>query len=362
MFYLIVQTVLLIAIAFILGAILGCLLRRWFAADAVIEAAPSRAATTGAATTGAAATAGGAATAAALTSARAPHVPAAPLPDVEPKVVPQPVAAPVPPRPVEADRPEEVEVRSPERDAPEAEAQTPAPTQDAPPAKREAGKARAKAARKTTRKPAAKAKVAAAAEGGLPDNLKRMRGIGPQNEGRLNAMGVETFAQIAAWTKKDQREMGERLSFPGRIEREEWVKQAKQLAKGKGTEFSARADAGRVKTSSGAAVASAPGTKPPTLDAARDGKPDNLTLIDGVGNAIERKLFKLGIFHFDQVAAWSEDEGVWVGNEIGFPGRVARENWIGEARIFAEGGTTEHAARVERGQIRTSRKSTRDES
>lgn len=199
---------------------------------------------------------------------------------------------------------------------------------------------------------------AAGVEGGR-DNLKLIRGVGPRNEGRLNEIGVFRFEQIAGWTRRQQREIGEELAFPGRIERERWVAQAKQLAAGETTEYSRRPDAGRV-TESEANVGER-GTKPPVLEAARDGKPDNLTLIDGVGNAIERKLFRLGIYHFDQVAAWSDEETVWVGDRIGFPGRAERENWREEARILGEGGTTAHAERVERGQIKTSRRSTDEE-
>ena len=342
MIYLIVQTVLLIAIAFILGAILGCLLRRWFAGDTATADRPAAAT---------------AVPAAAVTpsAGQAPHVPSAPVPEAEPQVVPQPLAAPIPPEPEVVDVPEEVPQETaaavvPATGGTEAEGEA-AP---APPAK--------KTKRASVRKAAPRAASVTVPASGEPDNLKLIRGIGPQNEARLNAIGIDRFAQVAAWTKREQREIGERLSFPGRIEREEWVKQAKQLAKGKQTEFSTRAGSGRVRTSSGIAASAEPGSPPARLDAARGGKPDNLTLIDGVGNAIERKLFKLGIFHFDQMALWTREEGVWVGNEIGFPGRVERENWVAEAKVFAEGGTTEHAARVERGQIRTSRKSTDGES
>ena len=82
-----------------------------------------------------------------------------------------------------------------------------------------------------------------------PDNLQKIKGIGAQNESRLNKVGVLTFAQIAKWTTKEQKEMGERLAFPGRIEREEWVKQAAILAKGGQTEFAKRVVKGQVSTS-----------------------------------------------------------------------------------------------------------------
>ncbi len=128
--------------------------------------------------------------------------------------------------------------------------------------------------------------------------------------------------------------MGDRLAFPGRIEREEWVKQAKVLAKGGNTAFSKRVDKGDVSTSVGKGSVGDLGKKPPTMAKARSGKGDNLTLIDGVGNAIEKKLNALGIYHFEQIAKWTSDHETWIGNEIGFPGRPERENWVKESKIL----------------------------
>lgn len=65
---------------------------------------------------------------------------------------------------------------------------------------------------------------------GDPDDLKRIRGIGPQNATRLNALGVYHLDQIAAWTPTEARWVGAYLAFPGRIEREDWMGQAKALA------------------------------------------------------------------------------------------------------------------------------------
>jgi len=68
---------------------------------------------------------------------------------------------------------------------------------------------------------------------GEPDDLKKIKGIGPKFEGDLNGKGVYYYRQIAAWTAKDIKMIDEIIdSFPGRIERDEWVKQAKELAKG----------------------------------------------------------------------------------------------------------------------------------
>ena len=61
------------------------------------------------------------------------------------------------------------------------------------------------------------------------DNLKRIKGIGPVIAGKLIDMGVTRFAQIAAWTQEDIDRVSSHLDFKGRIEREEWVKQAGEL-------------------------------------------------------------------------------------------------------------------------------------
>lgn len=73
----------------------------------------------------------------------------------------------------------------------------------------------------------AAAPVAAA---GPADDLKRLSGVGPALEKKLLGAGITTFAQIAAWTEADIAEFDEKLSFKGRIEREGWVAQAKELA------------------------------------------------------------------------------------------------------------------------------------
>ena len=99
----------------------------------------------------------------------------------------------------------------------------------------------------SSRAPSSRA-PAGSAPGGA-DDLKRIRGIGPQNETRLVEAGVTRFAQIAAWSDEDAREMGDKLRFGGRIEREDWIGQAKVLAEGGETDFSKRVDAGSVRTS-----------------------------------------------------------------------------------------------------------------
>ncbi len=111
----------------------------------------------------------------------------------------------------------------------------------ASPAKASATKmspAKASSAKASSAK-AASTKATAANSSGK-DNLRRLIGIGPVNERKLNGHGITTFAQIAAWKAADIKRVEEYLEFDGRIERERWVEQAKLLAAGNEKEFARR--------------------------------------------------------------------------------------------------------------------------
>jgi F-type H+-transporting ATPase subunit gamma len=79
--------------------------------------------------------------------------------------------------------------------------------------------------------PAAPQRVAAATAVGVleRDDLTDVVGIGPVLNGKLAEMGITTFAQIAAWSDADAQRIGSELDFPGRIERENWIEQARAL-------------------------------------------------------------------------------------------------------------------------------------
>ncbi|MGS1093564.1 NADH-quinone oxidoreductase subunit E [Aquamicrobium terrae] len=64
------------------------------------------------------------------------------------------------------------------------------------------------------------------------DDLKLISGVGPKNEKILHELGIFTYAQVASWKKAEREWVDGYLNFHGRIEREDWVKQAKALAKG----------------------------------------------------------------------------------------------------------------------------------
>ena len=109
------------------------------------------------------------------------------------------------------------------------------------------------------------------------------------------------------------------------------------------------------KDASSEQKADAVGARPKGLKAARKGAADDLKRIKGIGKVNEGKLNALGIFHFDQIAAWGRPEIRWVGTYLAFPGRIDREDWLAQAATLAAGGDTEFSKRVDKGAVPTSK-------
>lgn len=65
---------------------------------------------------------------------------------------------------------------------------------------------------------------------GAADDLKKISGVGPVLEKKLNALGITRFDQIAAFTPDDVERIDDALSFKGRIDRDDWIGQTKTLA------------------------------------------------------------------------------------------------------------------------------------
>ncbi|CCV14590.1 hypothetical protein [Mesorhizobium sp. STM 4661] len=63
-----------------------------------------------------------------------------------------------------------------------------------------------------------------------PADLKAISGIGPKLEKVLNGLGIWTYGQIAAWTPEEIAWVDDYLSFKGRIDRDDWTRQAAALA------------------------------------------------------------------------------------------------------------------------------------
>jgi predicted flap endonuclease-1-like 5' DNA nuclease len=94
------------------------------------------------------------------------------------------------------------------------------------------------------------------------------------------------------------------------------------------------------------------GVKPRTLDAPLDGMADDLNKIKGIGAKMEALCNRLGFWHFDQIANWTDDEVAWVdANLEGFKGRVTRDDWVAQAKLLAAGGETAFSKRVDGGDV-----------
>ena len=102
------------------------------------------------------------------------------------------------------------------------------PAKPAAPTPAPAPKAAPKAKAKPEPKPEPKA------EDATPDDLTKLKGVGPKLAAAMNDAGIHNFAQIAAWKAKDVAWADENIKgFNGRASRDEWVKQAKALVKAK---------------------------------------------------------------------------------------------------------------------------------
>jgi predicted flap endonuclease-1-like 5' DNA nuclease len=77
-------------------------------------------------------------------------------------------------------------------------------------------------------------------------------------------------------------------------------------------------------------------TRPPMLDAPERDSADDLTLIKGIGPKVSARLNELGIFHFSQIASWTDSEKAWVEGYLGMPGKVVRGDWAGKAQLLLE--------------------------
>ncbi len=91
------------------------------------------------------------------------------------------------------------------------------------------------------------------------------------------------------------------------------------------------------------AAADRVGERPPALPGPRAGGADDLRRIRGVGPQNATRLNALGIYHLDQIAAWTPAEARWVGTYLAFPGRIEREDWIGQAKTLSAGDQAESA-------------------
>jgi predicted flap endonuclease-1-like 5' DNA nuclease len=209
---------------------------------------------------------------------------------------------------------------------------------------------------------------------GQADDLKLIKGIGAKNEKICNDLGIYHFAQIADWSSDEAAWVGQHMAFPGRVEREHWIPQAKLLASGGDTEHSQAVKAGTITLDEradapldeaqtatlrnwlpeqAAAVENETrhaGRRPYGLLAPRGGQRDNLKRIRGIGPQNEGRLNGIGVWHYSQIAAWSAENLKWIASYLAASGRIEREKWIDQAKELAAGRGTESSRRTTTGK------------
>lgn len=75
--------------------------------------------------------------------------------------------------------------------------------------------------------------------------------------------------------------------------------------------------------------------KPLALEGPVGGQADDLTVIGGVGPKIQEVLNGLGVYHYDQIAAWTPENVAWIDDHLSFAGRIEREGWVEQAMVLA---------------------------
>jgi predicted flap endonuclease-1-like 5' DNA nuclease len=156
------------------------------------------------------------------------------------------------------------------------------------------------------------------------DDLKMISGIGPFIEERLHALDIFTFLQISRFTDRDIETINDAIVyFSGRIERDEWVSQAKELVQ---AEEHRIALFKRISDRKDSIYYNRIGT-------AKKEDADDLTIISGIGGWIMKKLNMLDIYTFRQISNFHKEDVHTVTEAIEyFPGRIERDEWITQAK------------------------------
>jgi predicted flap endonuclease-1-like 5' DNA nuclease len=156
------------------------------------------------------------------------------------------------------------------------------------------------------------------------DDLKMISGIGPFIEERLHALDIYTFMQISKFTPQDVSTINDAIEyFSGRIERDEWVAQAKELVRAEDLRIDLFK---RISERKSVIYYNRIGT-------AKKDEADDLTIISGIGGWIQQKLNALDIYTFRQISNFTKEDIVAVTEAIEyFPGRIERDEWIDQAR------------------------------
>lgn len=155
------------------------------------------------------------------------------------------------------------------------------------------------------------------------DDLKMISGIGPLIEERLHTLDIFTFRQISKFTPRDIETIDDTIIyFSGRIEKDEWVAQARELLKSEEIRMELL---DKIRERKALIHFN-------RIGIAKIEEADDLTLISGIGGWIMKKLNALDIYTFKQISKFTEADVQTVTEAIEyFPGRIERDEWILQA-------------------------------
>jgi predicted flap endonuclease-1-like 5' DNA nuclease len=215
------------------------------------------------------------------------------------------------------------------------------------------------------------------------DDLQEIDGINAEVEQLLNEQGISRFMQVAYLSDREQQRIDRLLGGMGRVKRENWIGQARELAgvapatpggdedhaigstssthSAFPDDESSNIDAGvansdydipRISPARAArglrSVRSEALVGPTVFELQSHG--DDLKRIRGVGVLIEKRLKAMGFSTYEQIGSWTSSDVDRVNQQLDFRGRIERENWIEQARILSSGGQTEFSRRHDRGE------------
>jgi predicted flap endonuclease-1-like 5' DNA nuclease len=156
------------------------------------------------------------------------------------------------------------------------------------------------------------------------DDLTDICGIGGWINEKLNALDIHTFLQISKFTKEDEHNITEAIEyFHGRIERDEWIHQAKEMVRLKGKKIDLLK---RISDRKANIAFNGLGT-------AHKHEAHNLTLINGIGLWIEERLNALGIFTIGQISNLTVEDVNTLTEILEIPaGRIKNDEWVAQAK------------------------------
>ena len=197
------------------------------------------------------------------------------------------------------------------------------------------------------------------------DDLTKIKGISYALEPRINDLGIYQYKQIALWSQANRDAFSARINTKGCAKDEQWVNQAVDLHRQHHRENLTPLvniyQNPEMESSDVSAAAPVVKSEPhPPRPVARtsglprefDGQPirvdhklgvlftekptkiDDLKRIKGVAGVLEARLHEFGLYRFKQIEIWTDEQVAEFSEQLSFPGRIERDEWVKQATAF----------------------------